>query len=45
LNRNTIAHGVAPQAAFDRKGVVVGFQILLQIVAMLPPDQQPAAKG
>ena len=42
LNRNTVAHGVAPQSAFDRKGTVVGFLILLQIVALLPLERPEA---
>ena len=36
LNRNTVAHGVAPADAFDRKGATLGFLILLQLVALLP---------
>ena len=40
LNRNTVAHGVAPQTAFNRKGATLGFLILLQLAALLPNDNQ-----
>jgi hypothetical protein len=43
LNRNTIAHGVAPQSAFDRKAATIGFLILLQLAALLPADATPPA--
>lgn len=41
LNRNTVAHGVAPQSAFNRKGATLGFLILLQLAALLPADEPP----
>ena len=40
LNRNTVAHGVAPQDSFNRKAATVGFLILLQLAALLPPDEK-----
>lgn len=36
LSRHTVSHGVAPKEHFNRKGAVIGFLILLQIVALLP---------
>jgi len=45
LNRNTVAHGVAPGSAFDRKGATLGFLILTQLAALLPADERlPAAE-
>lgn len=42
LNRNTVAHGVAPTETFDRKGATLGFLILLQLVALLPQSSRTA---
>jgi len=36
LSRNTVSHGVAPASALDKKGSILAFLILLQIVALLP---------
>lgn len=42
LSRHTVSHGVAPKEHFNRKGAVLGFLILLQIVALLPsPPSTP----
>jgi hypothetical protein len=38
VSRNTVSHGVAPVSALDRKGATLGFLILLQLLAMLPPN-------
>jgi hypothetical protein len=43
LNRNTVAHGVAPQSGYDRKAATVGFLILLQLVSLLPAEDGRAA--
>jgi len=42
ISRHTISHGVAPAEALTRKGATIGFLILLQLIAMLPPN--PVAK-
>jgi len=38
LSRHTVSHGVAPKEVFNRKGVVLAFLILLQIIALLPSN-------
>jgi phage tail protein X len=42
LSRHTVSHGVAPTVSLNRKGAVLGFLILLQIMALLPsPSKSP----
>ncbi len=45
VNRNTVAHGVAPRSAYDLKSTTVGFLILLQLVAVLPAEGGQAEKS
>ena len=41
LSRNTVSHGVAPGNLLNKKGAVLAFLILLQIVALLPRAPSP----